>query len=138
MPNATVIPTLAYVDVRTAVAWLCDRFGFSKRLEIGEHRAQLVFGTGAIIVTALPSSAPFAPQPSHSIMVRVTDAERHYGESVRKSVEILNPIADYPYGERQYSARDLGGHVWTFSQSLADVDPASWGGVLHTADERKG
>jgi hypothetical protein len=24
----------------------------------------------------------------------------------------------------------LGGHVWTFSQSIADVDPASWGGVL--------
>lgn len=24
----------------------------------------------------------------------------------------------------------LGGHRWTFSESIADVDPASWGGAL--------
>jgi uncharacterized glyoxalase superfamily protein PhnB len=40
------------------------------------------------------------------------------------------PPVDYPYGERQYSAVDPGGHVWTFSESIADVDPASWGGEL--------
>lgn len=39
-------------------------------------------------------------------------------------------IADHPYGERQYTVQDLGGHAWTFSQTLADVDPASWGGEL--------
>ena len=37
-----------------------------------------------------------------------------------------------PYGERQYTAEDPGGHHWTFSQSIADVDPASWGGTLVT------
>lgn len=36
---------------------------------------------------------------------------------------------DHPYGERQYVAEDPGGHRWTFSQSLVDVDPASWGGT---------
>jgi len=25
---------------------------------------------------------------------------------------------------------DPGGHRWTFSQSIADVDPADWGGTL--------
>lgn len=43
---------------------------------------------------------------------------------------ILRPPTDYPYGERQYTAADPAGHVWTFSQTLADVDPASWGGTL--------
>ena len=28
--------------------------------------------------------------------------------------------------------RIIGGHRWTFSQSIADVDPAEWGGVLVT------
>jgi uncharacterized glyoxalase superfamily protein PhnB len=28
--------------------------------------------------------------------------------------------------QRQYSVVDVGGHVWTFSQSIADVDPDSW------------
>ncbi len=32
--------------------------------------------------------------------------------------------------ERQYSALDIGGHRWTFSQSVVDSDPASWGGEL--------
>ena len=29
--------------------------------------------------------------------------------------------------ERQYSAEDPGGHIWTFSESIADVDPAELG-----------
>jgi len=126
-----VIPTLAYSNVREAAAWLCDRFGFSQRLAIGEHRVQLVYGTGAVVVTALSTTAGAPSHASHSIMVRVIDAEEHYRVATQKGVEILNPLSDYPYGERQYSARDLGGHVWTFSQTLADVDPASWGGILH-------
>ena len=38
------------------------------------------------------------------------------------------PPTDFPYGERQYSVEDPGGHRWTFSQSIADVDPRTWGG----------
>jgi uncharacterized glyoxalase superfamily protein PhnB len=36
--------------------------------------------------------------------------------------------ADHPYGERQYNVEDLAGHVWTFTQSIADADPRDWGG----------
>lgn len=39
----------------------------------------------------------------------------------------LHPTTDYAYGERQHTAEDPGGHRWTFSPSIADVDPASWG-----------
>jgi uncharacterized glyoxalase superfamily protein PhnB len=37
---------------------------------------------------------------------------------------------DFEYGERQYAAEDPAGHHWTFSQTLDDVDPATWGGTL--------
>jgi len=40
--------------------------------------------------------------------------------------------ADYPYGERQYTAEDLAGHVWTFSLSINDVAPEEWGGRTGT------
>jgi ribosomal-protein-serine acetyltransferase len=63
-------------------------------------------------------------------MVRVEDIEAHYARAKQAGAEILHPPADYPYGERQYTARDPGGHVWVFSQSIADVDPGSWGGTL--------
>jgi hypothetical protein len=51
IPAATVIPVLIYPDVREAVAWLSAAFGFIERVRIGEnHRAQLRFGDGAVIV----------------------------------------------------------------------------------------
>ncbi|MBV9050137.1 MAG: hypothetical protein JOY58_17830 [Solirubrobacterales bacterium] len=31
------------------------------------------------------------------------------------------------YGEQQCTAADTGGHLWTVSQSLADVAPEDWG-----------
>ena len=36
---------------------------------------------------------------------------------------------DFEYGERQYTAEDLAGHQWTFTETLNDVDPKEWGGV---------
>jgi uncharacterized glyoxalase superfamily protein PhnB len=128
MPPGVVIPELAYPDVRAAVDWLCRSFGFVERLRIGNHRAQLAFGEGSMIVTG-PSNhnpADFA----HAVMVRVANVDAHYEQARQAGVRILNPPTDYPYGERQYTAEDLGGHRWTFSQTIADVDPASWGGVL--------
>ena len=40
--------------------------------------------------------------------------------------------ADFPYGERQYTAEDPAGHQWTFSETLADVAPEEWGGTWVT------
>jgi uncharacterized glyoxalase superfamily protein PhnB len=68
------------------------------------------------------------------VLVRVDDADRHHAQAARYGARILNPPTDYPYGERQYTAEDPGGHCWTFSQSIADVDPPSWGGVLVADD----
>jgi uncharacterized glyoxalase superfamily protein PhnB len=63
-------------------------------------------------------------------MVRVRDIDAHCRRARRNGAWILGEPADYPYGERQYSAVDQAGHVWTFSESVADVDPAEWGGAL--------
>ena len=41
----------------------------------------------------------------------------------------MQPPADYPYGERQYTAADLDGNHWTFSETIADVAPEEWGGT---------
>ena len=62
MPSATIIPELPYPDVREAVEWLCRTFGFVERLRIGNHRAQLSFGEGSLVVThrSKDSSASFS------------------------------------------------------------------------------
>jgi len=129
VPDAQVIPELAYADVAEATAWLCRAFGFRERLRIGRHRVQLVLGAGAVIVIEGDGAAARPVGVTHAVLVRVEDVGSHHEWAVRGGARVLSPPTDYPYGERQYSAEDLGGHHWTFSQSIADVDPASWGGT---------
>src|SRR6202007_2769263 len=110
-------------DVRGAAAWLCDAFGFSVRIMIGNHRAQLNIGDGAMVVTEQSRSG----KNSASIMVRLEDVNQHHDHAKQHGALIVRPPKDYPYGERQYSAEDFNGYVWTFSQSIADVTPEDWG-----------
>jgi uncharacterized glyoxalase superfamily protein PhnB len=133
MPSAVVIPILIYPDVREAVAWLSAAFGFVERLRIGEnHRSQLSFGTGAVIVGDVRHDRrpPRAGEITHSVTVRVDDANAHCARAKAHGAPILMEPTDFEYGERQYTAADLAGHQWTFSETLDDIAPESWGGVL--------
>jgi uncharacterized glyoxalase superfamily protein PhnB len=128
IPDCAVIPVLGYPDVREAVEWLCRAFGFVERLRIGDHRCQLSAGNGALVVAGRPADS--ASSSRDTVMVRVADADAHSERARAAGARIVAPPATYPYGERQYTAEDFAGHVWTFTQSVADVDPADWGGVL--------
>ncbi len=128
-----MIPVLIYPDVREAVAWLSAAFGFVERLRIGEnHRSQLSVGTGAVIVGDVRHDRrpPRAGEATHSVMVRVDEANAHCARARAHGATILMEPTDFEYGERQYTAADLAGHQWTFSETLDDIAPESWGGVL--------
>ncbi len=127
MPPCTIIPQLNYDDVGEAVRWLCDSFGFRERWRAGEHRAQLSFGGGTIVVTE-PRTSKVLPG-RQSLMVRIDDIDAHFERVRRRGVKIIDEPRDFPYGERQYTAEDLAGHQWSFSQSIADVAPEEWGGT---------
>ena len=126
MPESTVLPVLVYPTVRDAVTWLSDAFGFVERWEAKGHRAQLVVGDGAVVVVDGDMQGGCG---AHSVMVRVADVDSHYARALEWGARILTPPADYPYGERQYTAEDYAGHRWTFSESIADVLPEDWGGT---------
>jgi uncharacterized glyoxalase superfamily protein PhnB len=131
MPASSVIPVLSYPDVGQAIDWLCDVFGFTLRWRIGTHRAQLNVGEGAVAITEQqPEGSPRGRgDDGISVMVRVADVDGHHQHARQRGARILEPPTDYPYGERQYTVEDLGGHTWTFSQSIADVVPEEWGGT---------
>jgi uncharacterized glyoxalase superfamily protein PhnB len=136
IPQSAVIPVLIYPDVRAAVAWLTDAFGFAERVQIGEdHRSQLRFGDGAVIVGDVRHDRrpPRPGEITHSVMVRVEDAHAHCEHARARGAKILMEPTDFEYGERQYSAEDLAGHQWTFSETLRDVAPEEWGGILHSS-----
>jgi uncharacterized glyoxalase superfamily protein PhnB len=137
IPAPTVIPVLIYPDVREAVGWLATAFGFSERVRIGEgHRAQLRFGDGAVIVADVRGDRrpPRPGEATHSVMVRVEDARAHCERAREAGARILMEPTDFEYGERQYHAEDPAGHQWTFSETLADVAPETWGGETITPD----
>ena len=120
MPAGAVIPVLGYDDVAEAADWLCETFGLTERWRAGSHRAQLAIGDSAVAITDGGSRGS-------NVMVRVDDVDAHHERASERGAQILGAPADYPYGERQYTAVDLGGHTWTFSQSVADVAPHSSG-----------
>lgn len=137
IPAATVIPVLIYPDVREAVSWLERAFGFSERVQIGEdHRSQLRFGDGAVIVgdVRYDRRPPRDGEVTHSVVVRVEDARAHCEHARANGARILMEPTEFEYGERQYNAEDLAGHQWTFSETLADVAPEEWGGILVGTD----
>lgn len=129
IPDATIMPELGYADVPTAAQWLCDNFGFRERLRIANHRIQLLLGHGAVVLTER-TTAGGRVDTAHSVLVRVEDVDAHHAKALAAGIRIIRPPQSYPFGERQYTAEDFEGHVWTFSQTITDVDPASWGGIL--------
>lgn len=125
IPRSTVLPELAYPDIGDAVDRLCKAFGFTLRIRMGNHRAQMNVGEGAVIFT----EEGHHQSGTASILVRVEDVDAHHERAFQNGAHIIKPPTDYPYGERQYSAVDFAGHHWCFSQSIADVDPKDWGGT---------
>ncbi len=137
IPSSTVIPVLIYPDVRAAVEFLTTAFGFEERVKIGEdHRSQLRYGDGGLIVGDVrhDRQAPRPGEVTHQVMVRVEDARAHCEHARASGARIRMEPTDFEYGERQYSAEDPFGHQWTFSETLANVQPEEWGGESRGGD----
>lgn len=126
VPPCAVIPVLIYPDPSLAAEWLSAAFGFTVRLRIANHRIQMRAGEGCFTL----AEGDVAPNRSHIIQVRIEDASAHCERARNHGAVILTEPTDHMYGERQYNARDFHGHYWDFTQTLADVEPESWGGTL--------
>jgi uncharacterized glyoxalase superfamily protein PhnB len=138
-PRATVVPILVYEDVTAAIEWLCSAFAVTERLRAGARggvvsHAQLTVGDGALMLGR--QGAEFRPprtgEVSQYVTVHVDDVDRHYERSKAYGAIIVKGPMNMPFGERQYTALDPGGHRWTFSQHVKDVAPEEWGASTAT------
>lgn len=133
IPPATVIPVLVYPDVRAAVAWLGEAFGFVERVRIGDdHRSQMQVGADGAIIVADVGGERRAPQGggmTHLMKVRVPDVDAQLERARRHGGRVLQEPTEFDYGEREGTVEDLAGHRWQFTQTLRDVAPEEWGGV---------
>jgi uncharacterized glyoxalase superfamily protein PhnB len=134
IPPATVIPVLVYPDVRAAVAWLTEAFGFAERVRIGEaHRSQMRVGDDGGVIVADVRKEQVPPQPgvvTHVIKVRVADVDAAFERARSHGARVVQEPTEYEYGERECTVEDLAGHRWQFTQTMRDVAPEEWGGHL--------
>ena len=132
IPTSTVIPVLVYPDVRAAVAWLTEAFGFAERVRIGEaHRSQMRIGADGAVIVADVHGDRQAPQPglvTHEIKVRVADVDAQFERARAHGARVVKEPVEYEYGERECTVEDLAGHRWQFTQTMRDVAPEEWGG----------
>ncbi|MGH8569034.1 MAG: VOC family protein [Gammaproteobacteria bacterium] len=133
--RATIIPCLRYRDAPKAIEWLCRTFGFEKQLVVPNAdgtiaHAQLRFGNGMIMLgSVLEVETEFGrlmKQPdeiggfeTQSAYVVVSDADAIYARAKAAGAEIVIEIKDEGYGGRDFSCRDLEGHLW----NIGTYDP---------------
>lgn len=125
VPPCPVIPVLRYPDPAVAAEWLSKAFGFSVRLRIANHRIQMRAGEGCFTI----AEGDVPPNGSGTVQVRVENVDQHCEQARRAGAVILTEPRDHEYGERQYNAADFHGHRWDFTETIADVEPESWGGT---------
>jgi uncharacterized glyoxalase superfamily protein PhnB len=132
-PPATITPVLTYPDVRAAVAWLEQAFGFRECVRIGDdHRAQLRAGLDGAVVVADAGGNRAAPDGggvTHLIKIRVDDVDAAFERARAAGAEVVEELRTWEYGERSGVVSDLAGHRWELSQTVRDVEPEEWGGV---------
>jgi uncharacterized glyoxalase superfamily protein PhnB len=133
LPTATVIPVLVYPDVRAAVAWLTEAFGFVERVRIGDdHRSQMRVGDdGAVIVADVrgEQQPPQAGLTTHLLKVRVADVDAAFERARSHGARVLQEPTEFEYGERECTLEDPAGHRWQLTQTMRDVAPEEWGGI---------
>jgi uncharacterized glyoxalase superfamily protein PhnB len=121
-----IVPALRYRNAKAAIDWLCKAFGFAKKMVVpGEGdsiaHAELVLGNGMIMLGDAETeyghlvAAPLKGQSvTQGLYVVVADVDGHYARAKAEGAEIVLELKTQDYGGRDYTCRDLEGHVWTF------------------------
>src|SRR4029079_5977524 len=132
-PHARVTPVLTVADVRSAVAWYAEVFGFVEHVRIGDgHRSQLGLPDGPpaelVVAEVRPGRRTPEQERSHPLMLKGLDVASVVETAVAGGAHLVEPPHDWEYGERQATINDPFGHQWVLNQTLTDVAPEQGGG----------
>jgi uncharacterized glyoxalase superfamily protein PhnB len=133
VPTNMLLPHLVYQDVDAAVEWLSRVFSFQEHYRHGgppSNGAQMHFG-GAWIMLSRAREGRAAPDTigswTQSLTVFLEGVEQHFERSKAAGARVIEEPHETVYGEFQYAALDLEGHLWLFSRHARDVKPEEWG-----------
>lgn len=129
--SSKLFPALRYQDAPAAIDWLVAAFGMEKQLVLSPDgtiaHAQLKFGEDMVMLGSSRDDALKLKSPrelggvSQSIYAFVPDIDAHHLRATAAGAEIVIDLRDTEYGSREYSARDLEGHLWHFGTYLPEA-----------------
>ena len=125
IPTTRIFPFLRYEDAPAAFEWLARAFGFEKQMLVPGPdgtiaHAQLRYGGSLIMIGSARDDVLHLKSPAEvggatqGIYVHVDDVDAHHDRAKAAGAEIIMELEDTEYGSREYMARDLEGHLWSF------------------------
>jgi uncharacterized glyoxalase superfamily protein PhnB len=134
--SQTIFPGMRYVNAASAIDWLEKAFGFKRQtVYTGADgkisHGQVIFNGGMIMIGSyrddvfryrLPTEVEGVTQAAY---LYVGDIDAHFKRAKAAGAEIVVALKDTDYGSREYSAKDLEGHLWHFGTYLPDIAPLS-------------
>ena len=125
-------PGMRYADAPAAIDWLEKAFGFQRQVAYPGPdgtiaHAQLIFNGGMIMLGSYKEDVFRYKTPrqaggvTQAVYVYVQDIDAHFARAEAAGAEIVVPLKETDYGSREYSARDLEGHLWHFGTYLPEM-----------------
>ena len=139
--HPTLSSAISYRDPKAALAWLERVFGFEPSLVILDAdeniaHAEMTFGDGLIMVGSEWSDDHRSPasvggKNTQSVHVQLTeDIDAYCARAREAGAEVFAGPETQFYGDRTFRARDLEGHIWTFGQTVKEMQPAEWDAAM--------
>ena len=144
IPTTRIFPFLRYQDAPAAFEWLARAFGFEKQMLVPGSdgtiaHAQLRYGGSLIMIASVGDEEKLIQISSarddamklkrpavvggatQGIYVYVEDVTAHHDRAKAAGAEIIMELEDTEHGSREYMARDIEGHLWSFGTYAPDV-----------------
>jgi uncharacterized glyoxalase superfamily protein PhnB len=128
----TLVSSVAYKDPWEALDWLEKAFGFERSMVITDKdgaiaHSEMRFGDGLVYVGSewaadVASPASIGGKNTQRIHVHLKDGlDSHCARARAAGAVIVREPNDEFYGDRVYAAKDVEGHIWSFSETVRHV-----------------
>lgn len=128
---------LSYKDPKAALRWLEEAFGFEPFMVIVDGEGNLAhsemkFGDSIVMIGTEWTEKHRSPKAidginTQTVHVQLDESIDAHCEHARKAgANILQEPETQFYGDRTYRCTDPEGHIWTFGQTVQEMDPAEW------------
>ncbi len=134
-------PELYYRDPGAALGWLERVFGLATELVVADDQGRHVFArvTGGV---AIVGELPARQSPSHAggvstqaVLVALDDGLEAHCERARAAGARIEMEPMRAFFGLAYTAMDLEGHLWSFTQALTERQPPPEGWSVRVPGE---